>query len=194
MLPLMMVYELNDVFFLKSFQSSQSFNILDYMSFSLSSTQSFGTKLQHQFSCNNKTRHFFFNRLRTCGILSLLLTLFSSYLKPPYFFKDYSGHTFLFTLTLQTYVPIILDVLAINVTLFLQSLTLTFNYAFLLLAVSILTGWPAVPAYILFSTLDSIPDFVYCKALWNEMKWNFHGDVAALVSLIPILFVSVSRL
>ena len=65
LLPLMMVYELNDLsFFLKSLRSpSQSFNILDYVSFSSSSTRSFGIKLQHQFSRNNKSHHFFFIRL-----------------------------------------------------------------------------------------------------------------------------------
>ena len=65
LLQLMMVYELNDLsFFLKSLKSpSQSFNILDYVSFSSSSTRSFGIKLQHQFTRNNKSCHFFFTRL-----------------------------------------------------------------------------------------------------------------------------------
>lgn len=45
---------------LKSIKSpSQLFNILDYISFSSSSTRSFGIKLQHQFSHNNKVCHFF---------------------------------------------------------------------------------------------------------------------------------------
>ena len=65
LLSLMMVYELNNLlFFMKPIQSpSQSFNILDYVSFSLSSTQSFGIKLQHHFSHNNKSRHFFLSCL-----------------------------------------------------------------------------------------------------------------------------------
>ncbi len=65
LLPLMMMYELNDLsFFLKSLQSpSQSFNVLDYVSFSSFSTRSSGKKLQLKFSHNNKSRHFFFTRL-----------------------------------------------------------------------------------------------------------------------------------
>ena len=55
LLPFMIVYELNNLsFLLKSLQSpSQSFNIMDYDSFSSSSTCSFGIKLQHLFRRNN---------------------------------------------------------------------------------------------------------------------------------------------
>ena len=65
LLPLMMVYEVNDLSFcLKSLQSpSLSFNILDYISFSSSSTRSFGKKLRHHFPHTNKSRHFYFSRL-----------------------------------------------------------------------------------------------------------------------------------
>ena len=83
-----------------------------------------------------------------------------------YFLKDYSGHTSLFTLTLQAYVRNILDAPAMKVTLFLQSLYLTFNYTFLLLPVSIF-NWLTFSAglYIIQHFFDSIPDFVLCKAL-----------------------------
>ena len=66
LLPLSMVLELNDIiFFLKSLQSpSASFNILDYVSFSTSSTRSASMlKLMHSFSANNSSFHFYFNRL-----------------------------------------------------------------------------------------------------------------------------------
>ena len=66
LLPLSMALELNDIiFFLKSLQSpSASFNILDYVSFSTSSTRSASTlKLMHSFAANNSSFRFYFNRL-----------------------------------------------------------------------------------------------------------------------------------
>ena len=66
LLPLSMVLELNDiVFFLKSLQSpSASFNILDYNSFSASSTRSASKlKLLHSLSTTNSSCHFYFNWL-----------------------------------------------------------------------------------------------------------------------------------
>ena len=138
MLPLM-VYEQNDLFFfLKSLQSPfQSFNIFDYMSFSLSSTHSFGTKLHHQFSCNNKTPPFFLQSFFTPvefspsswpWFLPIPNQLISLKLIWSHFLTHFDSSN------LCSYH---LDVPAINVTLFLQSLNLTFNYTFLLLAVSI---------------------------------------------------------
>lgn len=67
LLPLSMVLELNDiVFFLKSLQSpSASFDILDYVSFSTSSSTRSASKLKlrHSFSAKNSSCHFYFNRL-----------------------------------------------------------------------------------------------------------------------------------
>ena len=66
LLPLMMVYELNDiVFFIKSLKNpSTAFNIYKYVSFSSLSTRSSSTgKLTHSFSLTNKSRHFYFNRI-----------------------------------------------------------------------------------------------------------------------------------
>ena len=65
LLPLMMTYELNDLsFFLKALQSpSQSFDILDYVSFCSSSTRLNGTKLKHHSCHGSKHFHFYFNRL-----------------------------------------------------------------------------------------------------------------------------------
>lgn len=66
LLPLSMVLELNDlIFFIKSYQSpSNSFNIMNHLSFTSSHTRSGNYfKLQHTLSSNNSTRHFYFNCL-----------------------------------------------------------------------------------------------------------------------------------
>ena len=66
LLPLAMLYELNDIcFFIKSLmQTSSSFNILDYVSFSRNNTRS-GThnKLVLPLSTSSRHKHFFFNRI-----------------------------------------------------------------------------------------------------------------------------------
>ena len=66
LLPLAMLYELNDIcFFIKSLmQTSRSFNILDYVSFSRNNTRS-GThnKLVLPLSTSSRHKHFFFNRI-----------------------------------------------------------------------------------------------------------------------------------
>ena len=66
LLPLAMLYELNDIcFFITSLmQTSSSFNILDYVSFSRNNTRS-GThnKLVLPLSTSSRHKHFFFNRI-----------------------------------------------------------------------------------------------------------------------------------
>ena len=66
LLPLMMTYKINDlVFFLKCLRSpTESLNILNFITFSSSSTRSsFNSKLIYSHSNNNTSRHFFFNHL-----------------------------------------------------------------------------------------------------------------------------------
>ena len=67
LLPLSMVFELNDIlFFLKSLRSpSAAFNILDYVSFSNSSNtrSSSSHKLRHSRSSSTLSSHFYFRRL-----------------------------------------------------------------------------------------------------------------------------------
>ena len=61
-----MVFEISDLlFFIRSYQSPTSaFNIMNYISFSSSSTRSgYNFKLRHTISQNNSVRHFYFNRL-----------------------------------------------------------------------------------------------------------------------------------
>uniref|UniRef100_A0A1X7VH42 Uncharacterized protein n=1 Tax=Amphimedon queenslandica TaxID=400682 RepID=A0A1X7VH42_AMPQE len=64
-LPLMMYFEVNDIsFFLSSVKApNPAFDTLQFVSFSTSGTRSCGIKLQHQFSCSNSSRHFYFTRL-----------------------------------------------------------------------------------------------------------------------------------
>ena len=65
LLPLMYIYELNDImFFIKSCKSPSShFNIFDYLQFSNSSTRSSkNLKLLHINSTSNTSRHFYFCR------------------------------------------------------------------------------------------------------------------------------------
>ena len=58
LLPLMMTYKLNDLkFFIKSLHQA-----LDYVSFSRSS-RAYGARLRHCHARNNKSRHFYFDRL-----------------------------------------------------------------------------------------------------------------------------------
>ena len=66
LLPLMYIFELNDILFcvhmLKS--PTRGFNILDYIKFSDSCTRSSGArKMVHNLSINNSSRHFYYNRL-----------------------------------------------------------------------------------------------------------------------------------
>ena len=66
LLPLSMVMELNDIiFFLKSLRTpSSTFNILDYVSFCISSTRSSSShKLRHPYSSTTLSSHFYFSRL-----------------------------------------------------------------------------------------------------------------------------------
>ena len=66
LLPLMMLFELNDIiFFVKSLNCiTSSFNILNYVSFCEHGTRSSTYhKLKQSVSCTNKTKHFYFNRL-----------------------------------------------------------------------------------------------------------------------------------
>ena len=66
LLPLMYIFELVDImFFIKSLKAPTSnFNITDYVTFSRCTTRSsFGLKLIHNFTSNNKMRSFYFNRL-----------------------------------------------------------------------------------------------------------------------------------
>ena len=66
LLPLSMIYELNDIcFFVKSIkQPSSSFNILNYVSFSCNNTRSGSfLKLVQSLVLNNRHKHFFFIRI-----------------------------------------------------------------------------------------------------------------------------------
>ena len=66
LLPLMMQFKLNDIMFLvTSIQNpSTSFNILQHITFSTSSTRaSVNCKLLHHAARTNKTRHFYFHRV-----------------------------------------------------------------------------------------------------------------------------------
>ena len=65
LLPLMMIYELNEVlFFVSNYKEpTSSFNIMDFVCFSNSHTRSGFCKLTHFQSSNNQNRHFYFNRL-----------------------------------------------------------------------------------------------------------------------------------
>ena len=66
LLPLSMIYELNDLcFFVKSIkQPSSSFNILNYVSFSCNNTRSGSfLKLVQPLVLNNRHKHFFFIRI-----------------------------------------------------------------------------------------------------------------------------------
>ena len=64
LLPLMMSFEITDVSFLSSLKApSPSFDISLYVQLSSSHTRSSGLKLQHRFSHNNLSRHYYFIRL-----------------------------------------------------------------------------------------------------------------------------------
>ena len=64
-LPLMMLYELNDImFFITNMRSpSESFDILQHVAFSSSNTRSCSSKLIHRRPVTNFHRHFYFQRL-----------------------------------------------------------------------------------------------------------------------------------
>ena len=65
MLPLMMIYELNDImFFIRNVKEpSESFNIMRYVSFNATNTRSGRNKLIHIRAPSNSKRNFYFNRL-----------------------------------------------------------------------------------------------------------------------------------
>ena len=66
LLPLMYIFELNDILFCVNMLKSptRGFNILDYIKFSDSCTRSTGArKMVHNLSSNNSSRHFYYNRL-----------------------------------------------------------------------------------------------------------------------------------
>ena len=65
LLPLMMSFEVNDItFFITSVKMPTSnFNILQYVSFSSTTTRSCGVRLRHQLSRYNSSSHFYFTRL-----------------------------------------------------------------------------------------------------------------------------------
>ena len=65
LLPLMMSFEVNNItFFITSVKMPTSnFNILQYVSFSSTTTCSCGIRLRHQLSHYNSSRHFYFTRL-----------------------------------------------------------------------------------------------------------------------------------
>ena len=65
LVPLMMSFEITDiVFFLSSLKApSPAFHFSHYIHFSSSHTCSSGLKLQHRFSHNNLSRHYYFIRL-----------------------------------------------------------------------------------------------------------------------------------
>ena len=65
LLPLMMLYELNDtMFFITNVRSpSESFNILQFVAFSTTNTRSGTSKLFHTRPLTNSHRHFYFQRL-----------------------------------------------------------------------------------------------------------------------------------
>ena len=66
LLPLMYIFELNEVLFtIKSLKyPSSSFNITDYITFNNRSTRSSSSgKLNHVRNSTNVNRHFFFNRI-----------------------------------------------------------------------------------------------------------------------------------
>ena len=75
LLPLMMIYEPNDIlFFVSNYKEpTNSFNIMDFVGFNNSHTRSGFCKLTHSQSSNNQNRHFYFNRLiRLWNSLSVL--------------------------------------------------------------------------------------------------------------------------
>ena len=65
LLPLMMMYELNDItFFISNVKNrSESFDIMKYVSFNSSNTRSGGNKLVHSRATNNSLRNLYFSRL-----------------------------------------------------------------------------------------------------------------------------------
>ena len=65
LLPLMMIFELQDyMFFIKNFKDpSSTFCIQDFVSFNQSSTRSDCHKLVHLATNHNNERHFYFNRI-----------------------------------------------------------------------------------------------------------------------------------
>ena len=84
LLPLMMLYEINDIaFFLKSVKTlCHAFDISQFVTFSSSSTHSYGCKLIHRYSCQNSSHQFYFTRLprlwnKLSGLVDLLNCLFT---------------------------------------------------------------------------------------------------------------------
>ena len=65
LLPLSMLYELNDImFFVRNFKNpTESFNVQDYVSFNKSNTRSNSIKLVHKRPLTSSSKHFYFFRL-----------------------------------------------------------------------------------------------------------------------------------
>ena len=96
LLPLTMMYELNDIlFFIKSLKEpSDAFNVLDYVSFSCNATRSSThTKLVHKFTKTNAAKHFYFSRLprlwNSLPPIDLSLSYFCIKVKLRQFFGGY---------------------------------------------------------------------------------------------------------
>ena len=73
LLPLMYIYELSDIlFFIKSVKSpNNSFDIMNYVSFSRSTTRSSGTKLCHRVTDNCISSNSYFTEFPNFGMLFL---------------------------------------------------------------------------------------------------------------------------
>ena len=127
-LPLMMMFELNDVlFFINCLKNpSESF---EYVSFGTSSTRSGSHKLRHKGSNSNSQRHFYFHRLiRLWNFFPIVdLSLSAPVIKSK--LKSYFGLCLLASLTRRTYVLFISSVPAITVyPLLVFQILIYFNY------------------------------------------------------------------
>ena len=132
LLPLMMMFELNDVlFFINCLKNpSVSFDIFKYVSFGTSSTRSGSHKLRHKGSNSNSQRHFYFHRLiRLWNFLPIVdLPLSAPVIKSK--LKATFGLCLLASLTRRTYVLFISSVPAITVyPLLVFQILIYFNYS-----------------------------------------------------------------
>ena len=99
LLPLMYLYELNDIMFLiKSLKSpSSSFNIYNFVSFTLSSTRSSArNKLIHHRSTSTLTHHFYFARIshlwNLLPVIDLTLPISTLHSSLEYFWSHFTSH------------------------------------------------------------------------------------------------------
>ena len=117
LLPLMYLYELNEMFLVKSLKSpSHSFNIYNFVSFTSSTMRSSAAnKLTHHRPTGTLTQHFYFTRIsHLWNILPVIdLTLFTSTIHNS--LKEYFGATSLATLTVTIPVPFTYFALAVDV-------------------------------------------------------------------------------